>query len=89
MTELKVVPLYESNFRDPAATLRVIADEIDDGKFGPVGCVGVVLMGNSTEVFGFGPASDAPSVAMLLHAGFLKMARVIEEHGQQSSGDDK
>lgn len=82
MSTPKVVELYPSNFRDPVATLRVIADEIESGKYGEVGCVGVVLLGNSMEVFGAGEDSEAPSVGLLLHAGFLRMSQEIEKHGK-------
>lgn len=78
----EIVTLQKSNYRDPAAILRVIADDIEAGKFGEVGCVGVVLLGNTMEVFGMGPDSDAPSVGMLLHAGFMRLARSMEDHGK-------
>jgi hypothetical protein len=82
VTALNVVSLYESNYRDPAATLRVIADDIEAGKYGEVGCVGVALIGDTMEVFGAGADSEAPSVAMLLHAAFMRLSRSIEEHGK-------
>jgi hypothetical protein len=82
MPDLKVVTLQESNYRDPVATLRRIADDIEAGEYGPVGCAAVALLGNSMEVFGMGPDSEAPSVALLLHAGFMRLSRSIEEHGQ-------
>lgn len=78
----EVVSLYDSNFRDPAATLRKIADEIDAGTYGPVGCAALVVMADTVEVFGMGEDSGAPSVAMLFHAGFMRLARAVEEHGQ-------
>ena len=34
---LNVVQLYDSNHRDPVATLRRIADEIEAGQYGDVG----------------------------------------------------
>lgn len=78
----QLVTLQETNFRDPAATLRVIASEIEAGKFGEVGSVGVVLMGDTTEVFGMGLDSDPPSIATLLHAGFLKLIQPMVDHGR-------
>lgn len=78
----EVISLYETNYRDAVATLRVIADEIEAGKFGEVGCIGVALLGDTMEVFGAGADSEAPSVAMLLHAGFMSLSRSIEEHGR-------
>ncbi len=79
---LKVVTLQESNFRDPAATLRVIADDIEAGKYGPVGCVAVTLLGDTMEVFGMGLDSDGSSVAILLHAAFMRLSGSIEKHGR-------
>jgi hypothetical protein len=77
----EVVTLYQNNFRDPVFSLRAIADEIDEGKYGEVGCVGIVVMGDTTEVFGAGPDSEGPSVATLLYAGFLKLiSPMIERH---------
>lgn len=80
--DLKVVSLHESNYRDPVATLRKIADEIEAGDFGSVGCVAVTILGDTMEVFGMGPDSEAPSVALLLHAGFLRLSGAIEMHGR-------
>jgi hypothetical protein len=74
--------IYPSNFRDPVATLRVIADEIEAGKYGEVGSAALVLLGDTMEVFGMGVDSEAPSTALLLHAGFLRLSRSIEEHGR-------
>lgn len=79
---LKVVTLHESNYRDPVATLRVIADAIEKGEYGEVGCAGVVLLGDKMEVFGMGRDSEAPSVALLLHAGFMRLSKSLEDHGR-------
>lgn len=77
----EVVTLYESNNRNPSATLRVIADAIDTGEYGEVGCVAVALLGKTMEVFSAGPDSEGPSAALLLHAGFMRLSKAIEEHG--------
>ena len=79
---LKVVTLQESNFRDPSATLRVIADNIEKGEYGNVGCVGVVLLGDTVEVFGMGSDSEPPSVALLLNAGVMRLTKSIADHGR-------
>jgi hypothetical protein len=78
----EIITLNETNFRDPVAALREIANEIEAGKYGAVGCVGIVVMGDTTEVFGAGMDSEGPSVAMLLHAGFMILSREIEDHGR-------
>lgn len=79
---LNVVELYESNFRDPAATLRLIADEIEAGKYGDIGTVAVAVFGGTVEVFGAGPDSDMPSVAILFHAAFMRLSNAVGDHGR-------
>lgn len=76
-----VKTLYESNFRDVPATLRHIADEIEADKYGTVGIVGLVLLGDTLEVFGIGPDSEAPSIAQILNAGAMKLTMPILNHG--------
>lgn len=80
--DLKVVSLFETNYRNPATTLRKIADAIEAGKYGDVGSIGVALMGDTFEVFGCGKNSDGPSVAMLFHAGLMRLTSVAERHGR-------
>ena len=77
-----VVTLFDSNYRDPVATLRQVADEIEAGAYGDVGSVGVVLLGDTMNVFGMGRDSDGPAVALLLHAGFMRLSSAIEGHGR-------
>jgi hypothetical protein len=79
---LKVVSIHDTNFRDPAATLRNIADEIESGKYGNVGSVGLCLLGDTFEVFGMGVDSETPSIALMLHAGFMRLSGAIEGHGK-------
>ena len=78
----EVVTLYETNLRDPVAALRKIANQIEAGDYGDVGCVGVVLLGNTMEVFGAGADSEGPSVAVLLQAGHMRIVSAIESHGK-------
>lgn len=83
MTHLaEVTTLYESNFRAPAATLRVIADEIEAGKHGEVTQVAIVLLGDTCEVFGAGPDADGSTIATLLQAGAHRMIVAVAEHGR-------
>lgn len=76
-----IVRLVETNTRDPVLTLRQIADEIEAGDFGPVGCVAIVVMGNQIEVIGAGEDYTPPSIGMLLYAGFFKLLNALNEHG--------
>ena len=78
----EVVTLYETNLRDPVAALRKIADEIEAGDYGDVGIVSVVLLGSTMEVFGAGKDSEGPSVALLLHAGFMRIVGKVEGAGK-------
>lgn len=77
MTNVEV--LYESNYRDVASTLRVIAQQVDDGEYGDVRCFAGVILGDETAVFGAGPDSSVSMDAMVLHTGFTKLARLIED----------
>lgn len=74
--------LQDSNYRQIGPTLREIAADIEAGRYGEVGSVAVVLLGSTMEVFGAGPDSEGPSIALMLHAGFLRLSRAIEEHGR-------
>lgn len=78
----EIVDLYPSNSRDTAATLRKIADQIEAGEYGGIGCAALVLMGDTTEVFGMGENFDAADVALLLHAGFTRLSNAIEQRGK-------
>lgn len=78
----EVTTLYETNMRDPVATLRKIADDIEAGVYGEVGTVGVALIGDTMECFGGGSDSEAPSVGLLFHAAFSRMSNAIESHGK-------
>lgn len=62
--------------------MRKVADEIEAGEYGAVGSVGLVVLGDTMEVFGMGEDAEAPSIALLLHSGFLRLSQAIEEHGE-------
>lgn len=79
----EVITLYETNFREPVATLRKIADEIERGEYGEVGCLAVALLGDTFEVFGAGVDSDGPAVSTLLQAGVTRIVNSIETHGRE------
>lgn len=84
MSELKVVTLHESNYRDPVATLRLIADQIEAGEHGEVGCVALVVLGDELSVFGMGPDAEGPSVHYVLCGGARKLESALLEHGQEN-----
>jgi len=64
---MNVVELNKSNFRDISETLRVIADDIDSGKYGILDSAAVVIeLGNgAVEVFGLGDAELVRSIGLL------------------------
>jgi len=79
----KVVELYHSNYRDPVAALRVLADEIENGDFGHVVCVGLSLQAegvNRVDVFGMGEKAEVSNVALTLYRGFQLIADVEFGH---------
>lgn len=78
----EVVTLCDSNLRDPAATIRKIADEIDTGEYGDVACVAVVLLGRTMEVFSAGQDSGGASTAVLLQAGAQRIIGMLERYGK-------
>lgn len=80
MTDLKVVTLSKSNFRDPAATLRVIADQIESGEISDVATVGMVIMGKGgLRIYGIGPKSDPPDLCLLMQAAIFRFANEVED----------
>lgn len=74
---------YPTNFREVVPTLRRVADKIEQGKFGDVSSLGVVLMGDTMEVFGMGIDSDGPTIALLFSAASLRFAKAVEEHDER------
>jgi len=81
VTNLHII--NNTNLRDHVEKLRELADAIEDGRYGDVGCVAVVVLGDECSVFGFGADSAAPSVALLLHAGFFKLSQAVANHGTE------
>lgn len=77
-----VITLYRTNLRDPVSALRAIADDIEAGKYGDVGSVGVALLGDTMECFGSGSDSEGPSIALLFHAAFTRISNAIEQAGR-------
>lgn len=77
----KVVSLCESNYRQAAATLRVIADKIDRGDFGTVNVVAIVIDADEMNVHGCGPHAELPNIHFALQKGanFLAMPVMMKE----------
>jgi hypothetical protein len=70
-----VTSLYETNFRDIPATLRVIAEQIERGDLGEVTEGALVIFGQRLDIFGLGCTNhDGGSTHLLLTAGANKLA---------------
>lgn len=78
----EVVTLYDTDVRDTAGVLRNLADAIEDGEYGDVSTVGVVVMGDEMHCFSAGNDSEAAMVALLFNAAALRLARAVEELGR-------
>ncbi len=77
MTELTpVTQIYESNHRDVVATLRAVADSIENQIYGDIAQVAIVTQGRSIEVFHAG-LGDAETAHMLLAVGQLKLTKAV------------
>jgi hypothetical protein len=82
MSLAEVTTIYPSNFRDPVPMLRNLADAIESGKYGDVGCVAVSLLGDEMYVFGWGRDSESPSVHLMLCAGARYLEQGLLDHGK-------
>lgn len=80
---LTVVDFPVSGIRDPATCLRNIAAEIEAGKWGEIGTLAVAVFGDTLEVFGAGPDSAGPTIALVFQAAALRFASEIELHGRE------
>lgn len=78
-----VLVAYEHNFRQVAPMLRKIADQIEAGEFGEVTQCGLVLLGDTCEVFGFGADMDGSTIATLLQAGAHRMIAEVANYGRE------
>lgn len=84
---MNVVQLREITPHDVSAQLRSLADAVDAGEYGNVTCVGVALLGNTFQMFGYGDGINGDavslSVAALFRAGLLRFDKDIEGHGRE------
>lgn len=77
----KVVTLYKNNYRQVVPMLRRWTRSIENGEYGEVGSVALVILGDKLRVFGAGPDADPCTVAALLQAGNIKIVNRIVNHG--------
>lgn len=78
--------IHETSLVDVPAKLRELADEIEQGVYGEVGCCAVALLGNEFAIFGFGSDSRATSAHCLFHAAAVKLAMGFVELENQERG---
>ncbi len=79
MTTLKLVQPEKPEYFDAARALRNIADEIENGAYGDVQSCGVVVLGDTLEVFGAGENSGGPMINLLFSAAVARFARDLED----------
>lgn len=83
MSNLAEVPkLYDSTLLDVPAKLRVLADNIEAGKYGPPGTCVVALMADRLELFAWGPESMWPSAHVVLCAAARQLEQPLLDHGR-------
>lgn len=78
----ELVTLRETTLQDVAAHLRKLADAVERGEYGEVGCCAVAMLGNTLTVFAYGADGAGPSAACTLHAGFLQLQQAMLDHGK-------
>lgn len=83
--ELKVVPLNEPR-ETVVASLRKLADEMEKGVHGEVGCVAVAVYGRRLFVYGFGPAADPPALHYLFSVAQSRLVDMIKEDTDECTG---
>lgn len=66
----------------PSDQLRLLADRIDAQEYGEIEVIGLALMGNSFEVFGYGKLGTSAYVVGVFEAGILRLVKQMEQHGQ-------
>lgn len=83
MAKAKVIRLYKNNYRQAVPMMRKWARSIENGEYGDVGSVAMVILGDKLRVFGAGPDADPTTIAALLQAGNLKIVNQIVRHGDE------
>lgn len=77
--ELKVVPLYETNFRSIPDALRKIADQIESGENGEVNDCVIVAQGTEFQIYHNGEG-NVETAHLLLACAQRKMELAVLNH---------
>lgn len=77
--ELKVVPLYETNFRSIPDALRKIADQIESGENGDVNDIVIVTQGAELNVYHTG-AGNVETAHLLLACAQRRLELAVLNH---------
>ena len=73
----ELVVMRETNLKDVSATLRNIADAIDNNEYGEVRAAALVLDAYKLEVFFTGDGESGTEAYLLFGMGQYKMAKLI------------
>lgn len=78
---MNVVEFNRENWRDPARTLRQIADDLDSGTLEAcsVGAVSMLAESGKIEVFAFGPVAEDLQALAVMRLGEQKLVDIIME----------
>lgn len=67
--------MRETNLRNIPATLRALADKIEEGAYGPTSRCVIVWEADELEISYTGEGEAGPNAFILLHAGAQKLIR--------------
>jgi len=75
MTNIRLVDIAPPPYKDPATMLRLIADEMDAGDYGPISTVAVCFLheDGTSRTFGGGKNSEFAHVAFAFGTAHTKM----------------
>lgn len=80
MTEIVKFPV--DTLADVPKHLRALADRIECGEYGEIGCCAISMLGNELFVFSYGSESEAGAAALTLMAGIDFLTKPLLEHGK-------
>ena len=78
----EVRKLFDHDLRDVVAKLRLLADDIESGKYGDVGTLAVAMLADELNVFSWGRESHGPAAHVVLCAGARMLEDPILAHGK-------
>ena len=82
--DLKVVSLPRDGWRDPVATLRLIADQMESGEIEAcsIGALAMIYESGAFGVFGFGPkGEDLQTLAAFRIGEQIMLEAILDSEG--------